>query len=442
MTMPPPDATNTLDSLLDTWTRRKEPALAVLPYGLLLISVILTVMAESGDAKAVIFDLALAGLAVVWMLWMVTLHPAWTERSILMAVYFIGLIVLMAALVLRAPWFGFFAFAGYIHAFRFLRGIWRLVGVAAVAVIAATSQYGGLPQFDSTAVATYTIFVLIDVLVAGAGTWFVWVSAQQSERRKQAVASLVEANRRLGESLQENTRLHVQLLTRAREAGIFDERQRMAREIHDTLAQGFTAIIAQLEAAESSNQHAADWQAHVEQAKRMARESLTEARRSVQALRPEPLEHAQLPEALAALAERWSQAAGVALTFETTGEARPLLADIEVALFRVTQEALANVARHARASRVGVTLSYLDDVVLLDVRDDGVGFTLEPGRSTDGVYEGQGFGLSTMRQRVWQVAGTLEIESARGEGTAVSASVPALPAGGQSWESEKNQSGC
>jgi signal transduction histidine kinase len=430
------------DAQLDTWARREGPVLVVLPYGLLLISVILTAIAKGGSGKSLLLDLALAGVAAVWMLWMVTLHPAWTERSVLMRVYFVGLIALMAVLVLQAPWFGFFAFAGYIHAFQVLRHIWRLVGVTAVAVIAATSQYGGLPQFGSTAVVAYAIFILIDVLVASAGTWFAWVSQQQNERRKQSLASLVEANRKLEESLQENASLHAQLLTQARESGILDERQRMAREIHDTLAQGFTAIIAQLEAAESASQHSTGWQAHVDQAKQMARESLREARRSVQALRPESLEHARLPEALAAMTHQWSYVSGVTLAFETTGEPRPLLADIEVALFRVTQEALTNVAKHAGASRVGVTLSYLDDVVLLDVRDDGVGFAVESAASASQLEDERGFGLSAMRQRVRRVIGTLEIESTPGEGTAISASVPALPAGGQSWEPSENQSVC
>jgi signal transduction histidine kinase len=100
-----------------------------------------------------------------------------------------------------------------------------------------------------------------------------------------------------------------------------------------------------------------------------------------------------------------------------------MLADVEVALFRVAQEALTNVAKHAKASRVGLTLSYMEDVVLLDVRDDGVGF--EPGTKNGG------FGLSSMRQRLLRVAGSLAVESTPGEGTAVNASVPALPAGGE-----------
>ena len=99
----------------------------------------------------------------------------------------------------------------------------------------------------------------------------------------------------------------------------------------------------------------------------------------------------------------------------------PLITELEVTLFRAAQEALANVARHSSASRVGMTLTYTDDLVLLDVRDDGVGFT--PGAVL-------GFGLRAMEQRLRLAGGTLEIESAPGAGTALSARVPALAAEG------------
>ena len=105
-----------------------------------------------------------------------------------------------------------------------------------------------------------------------------------------------------------------------------------------------------------------------------------------------------------------------------TGTARPLPPDAEVALLRTAQEALANVAKHANASRAWLTLSYMGDVVTLDVRDDGVGFKVPAG----GDGRGTGFGLSAMRQRVNRVAGTLAIESEPGGGTAVSARVPAI----------------
>jgi signal transduction histidine kinase len=109
----------------------------------------------------------------------------------------------------------------------------------------------------------------------------------------------------------------------------------------------------------------------------------------------------------------------------TTGEALGLHPEVEVTMLRVVQEALANVAKHAGASRVGVTLSYMGDVVTVDVRDDGAGF-LATGE-VNGSDGDSGFGLTAMRQRVERLAGTLEIESEPGRGTAVSATLPAIP---------------
>jgi signal transduction histidine kinase len=102
--------------------------------------------------------------------------------------------------------------------------------------------------------------------------------------------------------------------------------------------------------------------------------------------------------------------------------------EIEVTLLRVAQEALTNVSRHASASRVAVTLSYMDDVVTLDVRDDGVGFA-PPDGTHNGTEHAGGFGLTAMRQRAGEVGGTLAIESEPGLGTCISASVPAVPPG-------------
>jgi signal transduction histidine kinase len=198
----------------------------------------------------------------------------------------------------------------------------------------------------------------------------------------------------------------------------------MAREIHDTLAQGLTGIITQLQAAE----HATDESIrnrHVTAATALAKESLSEARRSVDALRPEPLETARLSEALAGVAERWSALHGIEAAVTTTGTVRPLVPEAEVALLRTAQEALANVAKHAHASRAGVTLSYMDHEVALDIRDDGDGF--DPLHVPD--RTGPGFGLIAMRQRIEGLSGTLQIESEPGLGTAVSACVPAEPVG-------------
>ena len=199
----------------------------------------------------------------------------------------------------------------------------------------------------------------------------------------------------------------------------------MAREIHDTLAQGLTGIITQLEAAQQTS-HDAERERRIGNAKRLARDSLAEARRSVQALRPRALENSRLPEALAGEVARWSATSGVPGEVETTGDARALHPEVEVTLLRVAQEALANVAKHAGASRAGVTLSYMEDVVSLDVRDDGAGFVPQAAPAASNGSLAGGFGLIAMRQRVSRLAGQLEIESEPGAGTAVSASLPAI----------------
>ncbi|HZM83157.1 MAG TPA: sensor histidine kinase [Candidatus Limnocylindrales bacterium] len=201
----------------------------------------------------------------------------------------------------------------------------------------------------------------------------------------------------------------------------------MAREIHDTLAQGLTGIITQLQAADRVREQPQAWQHHMDQVKLLARESLAAARRSVAALGPRELEDSRLPDAVADLATRWSQASGIPVRVETTGQPRPILAETEITLFRVAQEALANVTKHAAAQKVAVTLSYLEDEVMLDVRDKGCGFDVTAVRERAAAADGSGFGLRGIRQRLKRVGGTLEIESSPGEGTAVNASVPAPP---------------
>jgi signal transduction histidine kinase len=249
------------------------------------------------------------------------------------------------------------------------------------------------------------------------------------------IAELAQANQRLEEMMAENTGLQAQLLTQAREAGAGDERQRMAREIHDTLAQGLTGIITQLEAAQQTT-HEAERERRIDNSKRLARDSLAEARRSVQALRPQALEDSRLPDALAEEVARWTATSGVPAEVAATGDPRALHPEVEVTLLRVAQEALANVAKHAAAGHAWVTLSYMEDVVTLDVRDDGSGFAPlgegSGGGGGTGGTAGGGFGLIAMRQRVNRLAGQLEIESEPGVGTAVSASLPAIPLGGPS----------
>jgi len=422
---------------LDKWERREMPMFALLPYVMLGFTALLTVLIRRSLAEAWTGDLALCGLALAWLLARSVLPPYWRSRPAVSAVFFVGLIAIMTVLVVRNPWFGFFTFTGYYYAGQLPSALSRVLGVMAVATLTGTSQAGGFGTAASspTGAVVYAGCVLVNLVISGVFMWFAWIGHVQGTRRARLIDELSEANRKLEATLAENAGLHAQLLTQAREAGILDERQRMAREIHDTIAQGLTGIITQLQAAEQAGDAVTERRRHFNAAVRLARESLTEARRSVDALRPEPLERARgFGDALAGVAERWSALHGVTVEIATTGTPRPLPKETEVVLLRTAQEALANVAKHAAATRVWLTLSYMDCEVALDVRDDGRGFdpagldgVADGGRAPGGTTTGGGFGLVAMRQRVEGQCGTLQVESEYGAGTVISVCVPASP---------------
>ncbi|GAA3656001.1 sensor histidine kinase [Nonomuraea antimicrobica] len=406
------------------------------PYSLLAALAAYKVIRGPAAGDSPLVDLGLCGLAAAWMLGMFTLRPAWRDRPRIMGVFFTGLAVITAILVVRDPVFGLFTPAPYIYAFTVVRWPWRLPAVAATAVMAGTAQGSGVDPTTGLGLTLFLAIVVANVVLMCGTAWVLRLAESEEERREQALAELSRTNRLLEATLAENAGLHAQLLAQAREAGVLEERQRMAREIHDTLAQGLTGIIAQLQAAEQMHEVPAPWVRPFAAVTRLARESLAEARRSVDALRPEPLETARLSDALADVSGRWSKLHGLPVQVTTTGTARPMAPEAEFALLRTAQEALANVAKHAHATRVGVTLSYLEHEVALDVRDDGRGFDpaqLESGTGATGgpwpPSRGDGFGLTIMRQRIEGLSGTLGIESEPGAGTGISACVPTLSTG-------------
>ncbi len=240
------------------------------------------------------------------------------------------------------------------------------------------------------------------------GLWIHTIISQSAERKK-LIQELEETRADLAQS--------------EREAGVLAERQRLAHEIHDTLAQGFISIIMHLEAAEQSFlAGATTTETHLAQARQTARESLEQARRVVNDLRPDVLETAPFDEAVQRVVSDWSKQCRIKAEFTLAGVCQPLHPEVEVTLLRAVQESLANVRKHARANDVRVTLSYLGDVVILDVQDNGVGFGSEDGGEKSALSSG--FGLVAMRQRVEQLDGQLLIESEPGEGTTVAVSIP------------------
>ncbi|OXM47028.1 sensor histidine kinase [Amycolatopsis alba] len=384
-----------------------------LPYALLALSAVLS-LALSGHDPAV--TLALAGIAAVWLLLTSTLPPRrWAGHPVAVAVSFAGLVTIAAVLEGHDTIFLIFMITGFFEAMRLRPAPLALAGIFTVSALINTMPDGGPLRAFAEQPALWIVITLVQTAAVGGGGLASAAMARQHAERKRTLDELAAAH-------EENAVLQRQLLSQAREAGVLDERRRLSQEIHDTLAQGFTGIITQLEAADEANGDPVEWQRHVGSAMALARENLTAARRSVRALGPQPLATATLPDALDEVSRSWSGRTGVELRFATTGTARALHPEIEATLLRITQEALANVEKHADATIVGLTLSYMADQVTVDVRDDGRGFEPDTARpSGDG-----GFGVPGMRARVARLAGTLHVESEPGGGTAVSADLPAV----------------
>jgi signal transduction histidine kinase len=226
---------------------------------------------------------------------------------------------------------------------------------------------------------------------------------RQSAERAELIAQL------------EASRAEVGRLSHA--AGVAAERTRLAGEIHDTLAQGFTSIVTLLQAAEADvGRDDARVGRRLDLAVRTARENLAEARALVAALGPLALESGPLDEAVRRLVERTGDELGIPATFDAQGAPGPVPTAVEVVLLRAAQEALSNVRKHAAAGTLTARLSYRDCSVGLLVRDDGKGF--EPGARLTG------FGLPGMRKRVEEVGGSLTVHSAPGAGTGICVEVP------------------
>ena len=216
----------------------------------------------------------------------------------------------------------------------------------------------------------------------------------------------------------ENARLNEQ----TREMAVMAERNRMAREIHDTLAQGFTGIVLQLEAAEQALEESpAEVPEHLSRAKNLARESLQEARRSVWDLLPRALEQRPLEAALHEHVRLFAAAGREKASFSLSGDRRDLPSNVQAALLRICQESLTNIRRHARATVVRVNLTFYPEAVCLRIEDNGTGFDFEAVKT---LGSESGFGLAGMEERARLIGGTLAVRSREGEGTSLEVQIP------------------
>ncbi|WP_134127279.1 sensor histidine kinase [Kribbella pratensis] len=356
----------------------------------------------------------LVGVALLLQLWWSRSGRLHRGPNAVSVTYYVIRWAIAAVLTMLSGFFAFYVAAGYYDADEVIPGRRRRrLALFACSIPIASAQTGSFPPEGRTGWLAFAgLLVANNALVTVAKH----LADQQEARSTARAVTIAELER----AHEENAALQAQLLVQAREAGIADERRRLAAEIHDTIAQGLTGIIAQLQVVANSSDPATV-KAHVGRATDLARHSLGEARRSVQNLAPAGLSSDGLPEALRKTVDQWSERTGVPAEFTLTGTAQHLHGEFSATVLRITQEALANVSKHAAATRAGVTLSFMDDEVTVDIRDDGKGF--DPLALSARTGTG-GFGLDGMRARAERIAGSLTVESEPGFGTAVSARIP------------------
>ena len=257
-------------------------------------------------------------------------------------------------------------------------------------------------------------FMAVPILMAGEVRGFVGI-------RHTDLASYRPEEIELTQALAHQVMLAIQLnefAEQGRRAAVFEERNRMARDIHDTLAQGFTGVIVQLEAAEDAiscgSRKEAD--AHLHRAGQLARQSLSEARRSVHALRPRALETHNFWDALKGIIKNTTVGTPLHTKFATQGKPPTLPQAWQENLLHIGQEALTNTLKYAHARNFETRLSYKAKELRLELRDDGDGFKIKD--------QNDGFGLTGMRERVEQMGGTLTLKSQRGKGTNIVVVLP------------------
>lgn len=397
--------------------QRWEPAL---PFVLLALATAVALPTApvfgTGSPRWLAAQGVLVLVTAAWSWWWTVRDPSLRTDRRAMAVHFVVRTVLAFALTWINPFYALFAWVGFLDHAEVFRGRARQVAILAVAATVAGSQSGGLPPTGWAQALAFVVLVLVN---AGLATFFGLVQREldrRAEEQTRVIAELERVNGELQRALTENAALHEELIAQAHRAGVQEERQRLAREIHDTIAQSLAASLTQLQAAQAGG----DPRDRLARATDLTREALAEARRSVLDLAPEPLAGAGLAEALERFVAGWRSSRQVRAEVTVSGRVRPLHPEVESTVLRIAQEALANVAKHADADRVGLTLVYDEDEVILDVRDDGAGFdpSVPPAPAS--------FGLRGMRQRAGRLAGELHVESSPGNGTAVSVRLPAL----------------
>lgn len=385
--------------------------------GQVVITVLLLVVATvraSLDAVPPVWTIAVALVFAGWYFGGLLLASR-TRDHALAAWWLLGLGLVWAGAVVVSAEFVWVAFSLWMLAGFVLPLRWAIPFslVALAVVIAAPVVHRGTTSYANV------LGPLVGAAFAlGLARGYLQLIRDAHERRA-LIASLVQAHHELA-SLQD------ELARSQRESGALAERTRLSRDIHDTVAQSVSSIgmLARSALDTGTGEHA---RRALEQIEQLSHEGLADTRRIVNALIPAELETGALAGALQRMLERLRDERSIAVELHVDDAFPALPTATEVALLRTAQSALANVRSHAHAQRVVVTLSDTGDTVRLDVADDGTGFDVArwEGRAT----ESGGYGLRSMRERLRELGGGLDIESDPGEGTALSAHLPLAAAG-------------
>jgi signal transduction histidine kinase len=313
-------------------------------------------------------------------------------------------IMLWFVLVSISVAYYFVLFGLFVHVFRHLPRRYAVVAAVSLTTSMIFEQLSDSGEVFSWGNPSLWVFLFMGLAAILIGIWISTIIEQNVVRRQ-----LIEQLRAT----------QAELSASEHQKGVLEERQRLTREIHDTLAQGFTSIIMHLEAADQALPSDHDtMQKHLNRARSTARASLEESRRFIRDLRPDLLEQHSLVDAIKRVAQQWQGKTGITLQETWTGQPIPLHSTIEVTLLRAIQEALNNIWKHAQATHVMITLSYMDTLVMVDIQDNGVGL-----EASNSLFDG-GFGLQAMRERVAQCGGSVSLESEPGEGTTVVITIP------------------
>jgi len=362
-----------------------------LGFGVLLVASLVRYVMRHSPADNILVLCLAAGACLLYVA--VAVQAGRGSQS---APWMAALVGVWAVLVIAAPSFAWCSFA----LFFLCRSVFTGAAAYVAAGVTAGATAAGLFKLSEGT----DLAMLLGPVAVGVMLTLVYDRIQhdaEEQRRLHAEVSLAQG----------------QLAASERRAGTIAERERVSREIHDTVTQGLASSLLLLEAAGRA------WpgepaRTDLAQATALLRGNLSETRNLVHELASPGLDASPLPDALLVAARQYVPAARLLVT----GDPRPVPADVRHALLRVVQSAASNIKLHAAASTATVTLGFLPDAVTLDVYDDGAGF--DPAAAAPPSDAG-GYGLRAMRQRVEQLGGVFSVESAPGEGTVVAAQLPA-----------------